>query len=31
MPDRITPYKEKVLLSEITSYFETLDKDVVKV
>jgi hypothetical protein len=31
MPDRITPYKEKVLLSEITSYFETPDKDVVKV
>jgi len=31
MPDKITPYKEKVLLSEITSYFETPEKDVIKV
>ena len=29
--DRITPYKEKVFLSEITSYFDTPDKDVLKV
>lgn len=31
MPDKITPYKEKVILSEIASYFETPDKDIIKV
>lgn len=31
LSDKITPYKEKVLLSEITSYFDTPDKDVIKV
>lgn len=31
MPDKITPYKEKVILSEITSFFDTPDKDIVKV
>ena len=31
MPDKITPYKEKVMLSEITSYFDTPDKDTIKV
>lgn len=31
MPDGITPYKEKVLLSEITSFFDTPDKDILKV
>ena len=31
MADKITPYKEKVLLSEITSCFDTPDKDVIKV
>ena len=29
--DGITPYKEKVVLTEITSYFDTPDKDVIKV
>ena len=29
--DGITPYKEKVMLSEITSYFDTPDKDTIKV
>ena len=29
--DRFTPYKEKVILSEITSYFDTPDKDTIKV
>lgn len=29
--DKITPYKEKVVLTEITSYFDTPDKDVIKV
>lgn len=29
--DRITPYKEKVVLTEITSYFDTPDKDEIKV
>ena len=31
LDDRITPYKEKVILTEITSYFDTPDKDVIKV
>ena len=29
--DKFTPYKEKVILSEITSYFDTPDKDTIKV
>lgn len=29
--DRITPYKEPVVLTEITSYFDTPDKDLIKV
>lgn len=29
--DNITPYKEQVVLTEITSYFDTPDKDVIKV
>lgn len=29
--DKITPYKERVVLTEITSYFDTPDKDVIKV
>lgn len=29
--DKITPYKEKVILTEITSCFDTPDKDVIKV
>ena len=29
--DGITPYKEKVMLSEITSFFDTPDKDTIKV
>ena len=31
LEDRITPYKEKVILTEITSYFDTPDKDTIKV
>ena len=31
LSDKITPYKEKVILSEITSYFDTPDKDTIKV
>ena len=31
LDDRITPYKEKVILTEITSYFDTPDKDTIKV
>ena len=31
MSDGITPYKEKVILTEITSCFETPDKDTIKV
>ena len=31
LPDKITPYKEKVILSEIASYFDTPDKDTIKV
>lgn len=29
--DKITPYKEQVVLTEITSYFDTPDKDTIKV
>lgn len=29
--DKITPYKEQVILTEITSYFDTPDKDTIKV
>mgnify|MGYP007032347229 CR=1 FL=1 len=29
--DKITPYKEAVVLTEITSFFETPDKDTIKV
>ena len=29
--DKITPYKEKVVLTEITSFFDTPDKDTIKV
>jgi hypothetical protein len=31
LEDKITPYKEKVILTEITSYFDTPDKDTIKV
>lgn len=31
MEDKITPYKERVTLTEITSYFDTPDKDSIKV
>lgn len=31
LEDGITPYKEKVILTEITSYFDTPDKDTIKV
>jgi len=29
--DGITPYKLKIIISEITSYFDTPEKDVIKV
>lgn len=31
LSDGITPYKEQVILTEITSYFDTPEKDVIKV
>lgn len=31
LPDRITPYKEEIVITEVTSYFEQPEKDTLKV